>query len=121
MVNCFIDLILEIKILDSWRKDNQIILEKIFTYADLPDNREIQKKKFLLLTELFLKLCTNKNYVSNFRNFSSLILILLNLYKKNYPVDIFSKEKVKILETKKDTSEFKHILKQELRSSKPLL
>ena len=121
MVNCFIDLILEIKILNSWRKDHQIILEKIITYADLPDNREIQKKKFLLLTELFLKLCTNKNYVSNFRNFSSLILILLNLYKRNYPIDIFSKEKFEILETKRDASEFKHILKQELRNSSPLL
>ncbi len=121
MVNYFIDLILEIKILDNWRKDHQIILEKIITYTELPDNKEIQKKKFSLLTELFLKLCTNKNYVSNFRNFSSLISILLNLYKKNYPIDIFSKEKRRNLETKRNASEFKRILKQELRNSKPLL
>ncbi len=120
MVNCFIDLILEIKILDNWRKDHQIILEKILTYTELPDNREIQKKKFSLLTELFLKLCTNKNCISNFRNFSSLILILLSLYKKNYPVDIFSKEKHKNPETKRDFSEFKYILKRELRNSRPL-
>ena len=117
MVNYFIDLILEIKILDNWKKDHQIILEKIITYTELPDNKEIQKKKFSLLTELFLKLCTNKNYVSNFRNFSSLILILLNLYKKNYPVDIFSKETKRNLEIKKDNLEFKRILKQELRNS----
>ena len=105
---------MEIKILDNWRKDHQIILEKIISYAELPDNREIQKKKFSLLTELFLKLCTNKNYKNNFRNLSSLILILLSLYKKNYPVDIFSKEKHRNPETKRDTSEFKRILKQEL-------
>lgn len=117
MVNCFIVLILEIKILDNWRKDHQFILEKIISYAELPDNREIQKKKFSLLTELFLKLCTNKNYKNNFRNFSSLILILLNLYKKNYPVDIFSKETPRNLGTKKEKLEFKRILKQELRNS----
>ena len=121
MVNCSIDLILEIKIIDNWRKDHQIILEKIISFAELPDNREIQKKKFSLLTELFLKLCTNKNYASNFRNFSSLILILLNLYKKNYPVDIFSKERLKNPETKRNSLEYKHILKQELRDSSPLL
>ncbi|MHA1234416.1 MAG: hypothetical protein ACTSQL_04935 [Promethearchaeota archaeon] len=112
---------MEIKILDNWKKDHQIILEKIITFTELPDNREIQKKKFSLLTELFLKLCTNKNYVSNFRNISSLILILLNLYKRNYPIDIFSKDKIEILETKRDTSEFKYILIQELRNSRPLL
>ncbi len=121
MINRFIDLTLEIKIFDNWRKDHQIILEKIITFADLPENADIQKKKFSLLSELFLKLCTNKNYRSNFRNFSSLILLLLSLYKKNYPVDIFSKEKSGNLETKRNNSEFKHILKQELRITNPIL
>jgi len=119
LVNCFIDLILEIKILDSWRKDHQIILEKIISYAELPDNRDIQKKKFSLLTELFLKLCTNKNYRGNFRNYLSLILLLLNLYKKNYPVDIFSKGKNRNPESKRNASELKRILKQELRNTSP--
>ncbi len=121
MLNRCIDSKLEIKILASWRKDHQIILEKILTFADLPDNADIQKKKFSLLTELFLNLCTNKNCKGNFRNFSSLILLFLNLYKKNYPVDIFSKEKTKNLETKRSISEFKRILKQELRSLLPIL
>ena len=120
MVNCFIDLILEIKISDSWRKDHQIILEKIIAYVELPDNRDIQKKKFSLLTELFLNLCTNKNSKGNFRNFSSLILLFLNLYKKNYPVDIFSKENTRNPETKRDISESKRILKQELRRISPV-
>jgi len=121
LVNCFTVLILEIKISDNWRKDHQIILEKIIAYAELPDNIEIQKKKFSLLTELFLKLRTNKNYVSNFRNISSLILILLNLYKKSYPVDIFSTEMSKNPETKSNILEFKRILKQELQKSRLLL
>ena len=119
MINRFIVLALEIKIFDNWRKDHQIILEKILTFTDLPDNRNIQKKKFSLLTELFLKLCTNKNCKGKFKNLSSLILLLLNLYKKNYPVDIFSKRKSGILETKGNSSEIKRILKQELRKTNP--
>lgn len=114
MLNRCIDLTLEIKIFDNWKKDHQIVLEKIFAFANLPENGDIQKKKFSLLTELFLNLCTNKNSKGNYRNFSSLILLLLNLYKKNYPIDIFSKEKSRKTETKRDTSEFKRILKQEL-------
>jgi len=112
---------LEIKILDNWKKDHQIILEKIISYAELPDNRDIQKRKFSLLAELFLKLCANKKYKGNFRNFSSLILILLNLYKKNYPVDIFSKQDNRNPKTKRIVSEFKHILKQELRRTSTIL
>ncbi len=114
MINCFIVLALEIKIFDNWRKDHQIILEKIITLADFPDNGDIQKKKFSLLTELFLKLCSVKNNKGNFRNFSSLILLLLNLYKKNYPIDIFTKEKNRNLETEKEFSELNRLLKQEL-------
>jgi len=110
---------LEIKIFDNWRKEHQIILEKIIILADLPDNGDIQKKKFSLLTELFLKLCKNKNFKGNFKNLSSLILLLLNFYKKNYPVDIFSKEKNRNSETEKRISEFKRKLKGELRSTRP--
>ena len=121
MLNRCIDLTLEIKILDNWRKDHQIILEKIITFSNLPDNRDIQKIKFSLLTELFLNLCTNKNNKGNFRNFSSLILLFLNLYKKNYPVDIFSKQENLNPKTKRGISKLKRILKQELRSSSPKL
>ena len=120
MIKWVIVLTLELKIFDNWIKDHQIILEKIITFAELPDNADIQKKKFLLLTELFLNLCTNKNSKGNFRNFSSLILLFLNLYKKNYPVDIFSKENTRNPETKKDISESKRILKQELRRISPV-
>jgi len=119
LLNRCIDLTLEIKILDNWRKDHQVILEKIITFADLPENGNIQKKKFSLLTELFLNLCTNKNSRGNFKNFSGLIILLLNLYKKNYPVDIYSKQENENPKTKRRNSEFKRILKQELRSFSP--
>ena len=121
MINRFRVITLEIKIFDNWRKDHQLILEKILTFANLPDNRDVQKRKFSLLTELFLNLCTNKNNKGNFRNFSSLILLFLNLYKKNYPIDIFSKHENKNPKTKRGMSEFKRILKQELQSTRLIL
>jgi len=121
LINRYIVLTLELKIIDNWTKDHQIILDKIFTVVGLPDDIDIQKKKFSLLTELFLKLCTNKNCKSKFKNISSLILLLLNIYKKNYPVDVFSKEKSENLETKRKNSELKRILKKELRKTKPIL
>lgn len=121
MINRFIDLTLEIKIFNNWIKDYQIILEKIITFADLPNNGDIQRKKFSLLTELFLKLCKNRNYEGNFRNISSLILLFLSMYKKNYPVDIFFKKKFRTLETKGDALVIKRILKQELRKTSPTL
>ena len=121
MVNTFIVLILEIKILDNWKKDHQIILEKILFYAELPDNRDIQKKKFSLLAELFLKLCNNKNSKSRFKNVSSLILLFLNFYKKNYPIDIYSRLRNRNSEIEKEISEIQRKLKQELQSTNPIL
>ena len=116
----FFALTLEIKIFDNWRKEHQIILEKILTFADLPDNGDIQRKKFSLLTELILKLCNNKNYKANFKNVSSLILLFLNFYKKNYPIDIFSKIKNRNPETERGISEIQRRLKEELRSTNPI-
>jgi len=109
---------LEIKILSNWNKEQQLILEKINTYVELPDETEIQKKKFLLLSELLLKLCTTRDMRSNFKNLTSLILLFLNIYKKNYPVDIYSKETKKNLLTEQENLKIKSILKQELLTSK---
>jgi len=109
---------LEIKILSNWNKEHQLILEKINTYVELPDETEIQKKKFLLLSELLLKLCTTRDMRSNFKNLTSLILLFLNIYKKNYPVDIYSKETKKNLLTEQENLKIKSILKQELLTSK---
>ena len=109
---------MEIKILNNWNKEHQLILEKINTYAELPDETEIQKKRFLLLTELLLKLCTTRNIRSNFKNLTSLILLFLNIYKKNYPVDIYSKGTKKNLLDEQENLKFKSILRQELFTSK---
>jgi len=104
---------LEIKILNNWNKEHQLILEKINSYAELPDETKIQKKKFLLLTELLLKLCTTRNIRSNFKNLTSLILLFLNIYKKNYPVDVYSNGTKKNLLGEQESLKFKSILKQE--------
>lgn len=109
---------MEIKILNNWNKEHQLILEKINTYAELPDETEIQKKKFLLLTELLLKLCTTRNIRSNFKNLTSLILLFLNIYKKNYPVDVYSKGTKKNLLGEQESLKFKSILKQEFVTRK---
>jgi len=119
LINRFIVLTLEIKIFDNWRREHQVLLEKIISLADSSDDRGIQKKKFLLLTELFIKLCNCKNYRANFKNLSSLILLLLNFYKKNYPVDIFSKTKNRNPEVEKKNSDMKRKLKQELSGFEP--
>ena len=111
---------MEIKILNNWNKEHQLILEKINTYAELPDETEIQKKKFLLLTELLLQLCTTRNIRSNFKNLTSLILLFLNIYKKNYPVDIYSKGMKKNLLDEQENLRFKSILKQELLTTKEI-
>ena len=112
---------MEIKILNNWNNEHQNILEKINTYAELPDGTfEIQKKKFLLLSELLLKLCSTRNIRSNFKNITSLILLFLNIYKKNYPVDIYSKGTRKDVIDEQETLKFKSILKQELFTSKQI-
>ena len=119
-INYSFVLTLELKIINNWKKEHQIIFEKILTLANSPNNEDIQKKKFSLLTELILNLCSNKNYKGDFRNFSSLILLFLSCYKKNYPIDIFSKGKSGNSETEKTRLEFKCILKRELRNNNPI-
>ena len=53
----------------------------------MPDEVQVQKNKFTLLSELLHKLCTSRNIKTNFKNLTSLILLFLNMYKKNYPID----------------------------------
>jgi len=108
---------LEIKILNNWNKEHQIILDKINSYAEMSDEIQVQKKKFILLSELLLKLCTSRNIRSNFKNLTSLILLFLNCYKKNYPVDIYSEGTKKNLLNGQDNIKIKRILKQELLSN----
>ena len=82
---------MEIKILNNWNKEHEAILNKINNFAEMPDDIQVQKNKFALLSELLLKLCITRDIRSNFKNLTSLIILFLNVYKKNYPVDVYSK------------------------------
>jgi hypothetical protein len=105
---------LEIKILNNWNKEHQILLDKICSLIELPNETQIQKIKFKLLSELLLKLCTSRNIKSNFKNITSLILLLLNMYKTNYPLDGYTTGTKEIQLKKQEDQQLKHILKQEL-------
>ncbi|NVM17036.1 MAG: hypothetical protein HWN80_04920 [Candidatus Lokiarchaeota archaeon] len=108
---------MEIKTLNNWNKEHQTILDKINSFTEKSDEVQVQKNKFTLLSELLLKLCTSRNIKSNFKNLTSLILLFLNINKKNYPIDVYSvdtkESQLKVLEELK----IKRILKQELLSS----
>ncbi|MFX1502974.1 MAG: hypothetical protein ACFFDH_18585 [Promethearchaeota archaeon] len=81
---------MELKTLNNWNKEHQTILEKICSYIEKPNDTQVQKTKFALLSELLLKLCSARNIKSNFKNLTSLILLFLNTYRKNYPIDVYS-------------------------------
>ncbi len=81
---------------------------------------QVQKKKFTLLSELLLKLCTSRNVRSNFKDLTSLILLFLNMYKKNYPIDIYSADTKESQLKPQCNLAIKRILQQELISSKPI-
>ena len=84
---------MEIKILNNWNKEHQIIFDKIISFAEMSDENQAQKKNFSLLSELLFKLCTSRNIRDNFKNLTSLIILFLNVYKKNYPLDVYSIER----------------------------
>jgi len=112
---------LEIKILNTWNKEHQIILNTINNFAEMPDEFQVQKNKFTFLSELLLKLCTSRNIRSNFKNITNLILLFLNIYKKNYPIDIYSVDTKEYQLREQENLKIKRILKQELLSSKQIL
>lgn len=105
---------MEIKISNTWNKEYQTILEKISRLIELPNEKEVQRNKFILLSDLLLKLCTSRNIKSNFKNLTSLILVLLNVYKANYPLDVYTTDTKEIKLKKQENQQIKHILKQEL-------
>lgn len=105
---------MEIKISNNWNKEHQTILDKISSLIELPNEKEVQRNKFILLSDLLLKLCTSRNIKSSFKNLTSLILVLLNVYKENYPLDVYSTDTKEIKLKKQENQQIKHILKQEL-------
>jgi len=109
---------LEFKVLNAWNNEHQIILEKITSFAEMQEEIKVQKKKFTLLSELLLKLCTFRNVRSNFKDLTSLILLFLNMYKTNYPIDVYSADTKESQLKPQDNLTIKRILRQELISSK---
>ena len=80
----------------------------------MPDGNQVQKMKFTLLSELLLKLCTSRNLKNNYKNLTSLILLFLNTYKNNYPLDLYTANTRENQLDKQELQNIKHILKQEL-------
>lgn len=105
---------MEIKILNNWNKEHQILFDKIKSFAEMSDEIQVQKNKFTLLSDLLLKLCTSRNVKDNFKNLTSLILLFLNMYKKNYPLDVYSKNTEEYQLKKEEDLKIKCILSQEL-------
>ena len=87
------------------------LLENILKPEESQNKRRIQRIKFRLLSKLVADLFDNKDSKECFHNISNLIILMLNLYKDTFPVDIFP-NKEKCVEVKA-TTQHKHILKQE--------
>ena len=105
---------MEFKTLDHWKKEHQSVLNQIYYLADSLDKNQLQKQKFALLSKLIRELCASRDSKTRFTNLSSLIILLLNLYKKNYPLDKFSLTVSKLEKSnRKNNLEFKRILKDE--------
>ena len=105
---------MEIKSLDQWKKEHQTILDKIYFLTASSDESKCQKQKFGLLTNLIKELCTSQNSKIKFNNLTSLIVLLLNLYKKNYPLDIPSNNGIKVSNPiRQNNSELKRMLRSE--------
>jgi len=92
-------------------KKVEVLLEKILKPEGSQNKRRIQRIKFRLLSKLVADLFNNKDSRECFHNISNLIILILNLYKDTFPVDIFP-NKEKEIEAKL-TTKYKHILKQE--------
>ena len=100
--------------MNNWNKEHQLFLERISSLTGMSDDFEVQKNKFALLSELLLKLCTSRNMKSNFKNLTSLLLLFLNMYRKNYPLDVYTADSIQKLAKKQEDLNIKRILRQEL-------
>lgn len=86
-------------------------LSNIFKPFTSRNKESYQKKKFVLLSKLVADLFNSKNSRICFNNISNLIILILNIYNEQFPVDIYSGVKENTL--KKCNSKYKQILKEE--------
>jgi len=83
-----------------------------FLKPNNPSNKKIlQKKKFVLLSNLIADLFKCKNSKICYNNIANLIILILNIYNEKFPVDIYSYQKENSRKTV--NSKYKDILKQE--------
>ncbi|MFX1302066.1 MAG: hypothetical protein ACFFBV_09130 [Promethearchaeota archaeon] len=86
-------------------------MSKLFKSNESLNKEYYQKKKFILLSKLVADLFNSKNSRVCFNNISSLIILILNIYNEQFPVDIYSSVKENSL--KEHNSKYKQILKEE--------
>ena len=86
-------------------------LKNVFKSQDSINNKQLQRKKFDLLSKLVADLFNHKNSRVCFNNISNLIILILNIYIDKFPIDIFSLEKEN--SQKMQNSKYKQILKEE--------
>jgi len=86
-------------------------LSNIFKPNNSLNKDSYQKRKFILLSNLVADLFNSKNSRVCFNNVSSLIILILNIYNEQFPVDIYSEVEDNSL--KKFNSKYKQILKEE--------
>ncbi len=89
----------------------EVFLNTIFKSKKSTNRRIVQKQKFKVLSKLVTDLFHCKNCRECFKNISSLIILILNIYIEKFPVDIYSfntDDSLKI-----SNSNYKDILKKE--------
>ena len=89
----------------------EVFLNTIFKSKKSTNRRIVQKQKFKVLSKLITDLFRRKNCRECFKNISSLIILILNIYNEKFPVDIYSfntDDSLKI-----SNSNYKDILKKE--------
>jgi hypothetical protein len=85
-------------------------LNDIFKQEISSNKKSLQRKKFILLSKLVADLFENKNSQICFSNISNMIILVLNIYKEKFPIDIYFDDKNPKEES---NSKIKDILKED--------
>lgn len=93
--------------------DYKELLEKIYNLTEQHENEQIQRKKFELLSFLLSELCKNQSSKKKITDLSSFIVLLLNIYKRRYPLDRYSTKDEKSIDKTKSNKTKHRILEKE--------
>lgn len=83
----------------------------MFSNRNLHLTRKYYKKEVFLLSKLVADLFKSKNSRVCFKNISSLIILILNIYNEKFPLDKYSKKEKNALN--RFNSDYKQILKED--------